>query len=119
MSEIRYWFCPACSNAFGHQLSALKNNGTIGVCAGCGISAVCHKCSHASHVAPPVWIPILDTAIGAVCKECGVIIRVGRQVKALPGTPPIIKSVADIAIMAAWTVGIGALIKVILQVLRE
>jgi predicted RNA-binding Zn-ribbon protein involved in translation (DUF1610 family) len=119
MSQLDYWFCPTCYAARGSRSSALKYEGEIGICTGCGTNAVRHKCAHASSTAQPAWLPILEAAVGAVCPECGAIIRVSQRVKALPNAPDNLKSAADIAIGAALAVGVGMLIGAVLDAIRR
>jgi hypothetical protein len=67
----------------------------------------------------PEWLPVLELAVGAVCRECGTVIRFGRQVQASPEAPEWLKSLAGVAVAAAFVVGTGALVASVLDTLQR
>jgi hypothetical protein len=118
MNQTSYWPCPRCRVTTPFGISLLRHDGSVGVCAGCGTYAVKHRCCYSHPTSPPAWLPILEMAVGAVCKECGTVIRIGRQVQASPEAPAWLKELAGAAVAAAFAVGTGALIAAAVDALR-
>ena len=113
--EYEYSFCKTCFTRSLRTSSLIQHDGCFGTCVGCGTNVVRHDCTQASPNVQPVWLPVLESGISAVCPTCRLVINIGRKVATAPELPDWIRGLGAVAVVGALFVGTGILINTLLE----